>query len=106
MQQQYFNRVYAKTSQVIERSFGLLFGRFRELKCLDMNTIYLIPAIVIACCVLHIVCLDNDDYLLEEHIREGNNESIHLLIRTSPQPGNTETTLLECYLKEEQITLR
>ncbi|XP_064214207.1 uncharacterized protein LOC135266827 [Tribolium castaneum] len=35
--QVYFNTVHAQTRQVIERSFALLFGRFRRLKFLDMN---------------------------------------------------------------------
>ena len=32
-----FNGLQAKTRQVIERSFALLFGRFRRLRYLDMN---------------------------------------------------------------------
>lgn len=66
-----FNTVHAKTRQVIERSFALLFGRFRRLKYLDMNRTDLIPATVIACCVLHNVCLDYRDLLIDNYIREG-----------------------------------
>ncbi|KAK5647839.1 hypothetical protein RI129_002731 [Pyrocoelia pectoralis] len=50
--QKRFNTAHAQTRQVI-RTFTLLFGRFRRLKYLDMNRIDLIPATIIACCVLH-----------------------------------------------------
>jgi hypothetical protein len=33
----YFNSIMAKTRQVVERSFALLFGRFRRVKFLDVN---------------------------------------------------------------------
>ena len=42
---------------VIERSFALLLGRFRRLRHLDMNRIDLIPAVILAACTLHNICL-------------------------------------------------
>ena len=71
-QQSNFNNAHAKTRQVVERSFALLFGRFRRLKYLDMNRTDLIPSTVIACCVLHNICLDYTDLLVGEYIQEGN----------------------------------
>lgn len=38
---------------IIERSFSLLFGRFRRLKYLDMNKIENLLATILAACVLH-----------------------------------------------------
>ena len=70
--QTYFNTVHATTRQVIERAFALLFGRFRRLKFLDMNRQDLIPATVLAACVLHNLCLNHDDLLIERYIQEGN----------------------------------
>lgn len=66
----YFNRAHAKTRQVVERSFALLFGRFRRLKFLDMNRTDFIPPTVLACCVLHNICLDRE-VLIEDYIVEG-----------------------------------
>lgn len=66
-----FNKVHAKTRQVIERSFGLLFGRLRRLRYLDMNRTDWIPSTVIASCVIHNICLDHNDLLLENFINEG-----------------------------------
>ncbi|CAH1366933.1 unnamed protein product [Tenebrio molitor] len=70
--QQNFNSKITSTRQVIERSFSLLFGRFRRLKYLDMNTTAFIPATVLAACVLHNMCLTNDSPdTIKEMIREG-----------------------------------
>lgn len=85
--QTHFNICHARTRQVIERSFALLFGRFRRLQQqLDMNRIDLIPKTIIACCVLHNICLMDPDTLLQEYINEAlmrsniednnNNESV------------------------------
>lgn len=50
---------------VVERSFAGLKGRFRRLKYLDMNRIDLIPQVVIAACVLHNICIMEDDSVEE-----------------------------------------
>ncbi|XP_018403784.1 PREDICTED: putative nuclease HARBI1 [Cyphomyrmex costatus] len=70
-QQETFNTRISQTRQTIERTFALLFGRFRRLKYLDMNRIELIPTTILACCVLHNICLDFDDDLIREYIQEG-----------------------------------
>lgn len=71
-----FNHVLSQTRQTIERAFALLKGRFRRLKYLDMSRINLIPATILACCVLHNICLQNTDDI-ENYILEGreNNEN-------------------------------
>lgn len=56
-----FNKLHAKARQVIERAFALLFGRLRRLRYLDMNRIDLIPSTIIACCVIHNMCLNYED---------------------------------------------
>lgn len=48
-----FNRKLSATRCVIERAFGQLKGRFRRLKYLDMNRTDFIPSVIMACCVLH-----------------------------------------------------
>lgn len=59
--QKHFNTCHAKTRQTIERCFALLFGRFRRLKYLDMNRIDFIAPTIIAACVLHNICLNNEE---------------------------------------------
>ena len=66
-----FNTVHARSRQVIERAFALLFGRFRRLRYLDMNRVDLIPVTIIAACTLHNICLMQADNLIEEYVNEG-----------------------------------
>lgn len=68
-----FNYLHARTRQIVERSFSLLFGRFRRLNYLNMSRADLIPATIIACCVLHNACLC-DVKSLDEHLRTEANE--------------------------------
>lgn len=73
----HFNSVLSRTRQTIERSFALLFGRFRRLKFLDMNRHDLIPATILASCVLHNICLNHVDLLIEDYINEGIENVVH-----------------------------
>lgn len=57
--------------QVIERAFALLKGRFRRLKYLHMSCIDLIPYVILACCVLHNICLEGCDDDIRDFIDEG-----------------------------------
>ncbi|KAJ8912706.1 hypothetical protein NQ315_012260 [Exocentrus adspersus] len=67
--QKKFNIAHASTRVAIERTFGLLKGRWRRLKYLEIHVIELIPQIVSAACVLHNFCssdeISEDDILSE-----------------------------------------
>lgn len=54
--QKNFNKIHSKSRVVIEQAFGLLKGRFRRLKYLDMTRPDLIPLIIISACILHNLC--------------------------------------------------
>lgn len=70
--QKHFNHILSQTRQTVERSFALLFGRWRRLKFLDMTRTDLVPATVMACCVLHNFCISSPDQdNFDEYIREG-----------------------------------
>lgn len=69
-QQENFNTLVSQTRQTNERAFALIFGRFRRLKYLDMNRVDLIPGTILACCVLHNICLDFGDDLILEYVQE------------------------------------
>lgn len=75
--QQLYNHYLSATRQVIERAFGLLFGRFIRLKFLNMSKSASIPNTIIACCVLHNLGLAEKNYgdFIEEgmpHVVENN----------------------------------
>jgi len=56
-----FNKTLSSARCTIERAFALLKGLFRRLKMLDMARLDLVPEVIVACCVLHNVCLDMQD---------------------------------------------
>ncbi|XP_025162707.1 putative nuclease HARBI1, partial [Harpegnathos saltator] len=60
--QKNYNFCHSSARTTIERAFGLLKGRFRSLlTILDMDRIDCIPDFILACCVLHNICLLRDD---------------------------------------------
>lgn len=66
-----FNRSLSAARSCIERAFALLKGRFRRLKYLDMSDVQKIPYVIIACCVLHNICINlKDDISIESDNRE------------------------------------
>ncbi|CAD6222125.1 GSCOCG00013000001-RA-CDS [Cotesia congregata] len=73
--QKNYNFCHSSARIAIERAFGLLKKRFRSLlTVLDMNRTDLIPEYIIACCVLHNICLlKEDEFLIEEIIEENAN---------------------------------
>ena len=52
-----YNTALSKTRCVIERAFALLKGRFRRLRFLNLIRLDLFPTFIIACCVLHKICI-------------------------------------------------
>lgn len=67
-QQKNFNYKFSACRVKIENAFGLLKSRFRQLIRLDFNTVRRSSQFIIACCVLHNLCIINADNLddLEE----------------------------------------
>lgn len=65
--QKRFNKELSKMRQVIERAFALLKGRFRRLKFLPIVSPEQMFYTIMACCVLHNICLrqelNNEDFI-------------------------------------------
>jgi len=60
--QKNFNICHSSARVVIERAFGLLKTRFRSIRTvLAMDRYDLIPMFIIACCVMHNICLLRGD---------------------------------------------
>lgn len=57
-----FKRVLSKTRMPVERGFGLLKCRFRRLFYLSLQKVAYGLLIIVACCVLHNICLDRSIY--------------------------------------------
>ncbi|XP_062572772.1 putative nuclease HARBI1 [Saccostrea cucullata] len=60
-QQKLFNKTHSRCREVIERAFGMLKNRFRRLYRFEMLDLTLLVNNVLAACVLHNICISEDD---------------------------------------------
>lgn len=56
-----YNYRFSKTRVKIENAFGLLKSRFRQLIRLDFWKVKTMSRFILSCCVLHNLCIDNND---------------------------------------------
>lgn len=68
-----FNLRLSKTRVKIENAFGLLKQRFRQLMRTDFWQVLTTSHFIIAVCVLHNICITNEDYWEEIDIQEHHN---------------------------------
>lgn len=52
-EQTHYNYIHASIRKSIERTFGLLKGKWRSLKALESTNLLYVQDHVVACCVLH-----------------------------------------------------
>lgn len=61
--QTHYNYTHSSIRSTVERAFGLLKGRFTRLKYLDQNDTKLMVKAIVTGCILHNICiLNNDDF--------------------------------------------
>lgn len=76
-QQTEFNYLHSSTRMAVEKAFGLLKGRFRRLKFLELQDMQFISELITACCILHNICVDKGNpYDFDEEVVEGNIDEI------------------------------
>lgn len=63
LEQTRFNEILSGTRQIVERSFALLKGRFRRLLYLDCVSMETVVDTIVVCCILHNICILNQDEL-------------------------------------------
>ncbi|KAH6946366.1 hypothetical protein HPB50_013125 [Hyalomma asiaticum] len=71
-----FNYRLSSTRVVIENAFALLKQRFRQLRYIEFTKVDKITQFIIACCVLHNICLDSGDTGVEDLLTEEEREEI------------------------------
>ncbi|XP_070548138.1 putative nuclease HARBI1 [Ptychodera flava] len=76
IEQRIFNTEVSRARQTIERAFGHLKGRFRKLRDFFADDIELIVDGTISACVMHNICILNDEELLEEYEDEEVNNDL------------------------------
>jgi hypothetical protein len=87
--QRQFNKQFCATRVLIENAFGLLKSRFRQLTELDLHSVDKISKFIISCCVLHNLCIDNnDDFICDDIDNELDNQE------PNAEDGREQETLL------------
>ena len=82
--QRRFNETHASIRSTIERAFGLLKGRFSRLQHIDQRNTQTIVTTVLAACVLHNICIfNNDDF--EDVLFEDDGDVVP---QCGPHPAN------------------
>ena len=78
-QQRRYNTAHSSTRMVVERSIGLFKNRFRKLKTMmDVDKIEDIPEIIVSSCILHNICIiedDIDDFLDDSNDDDDNDDN-------------------------------
>lgn len=64
--QKEFNAKFSATRVLIENAFSTLKKRFRQLIYLELHTVHWLNKFILACCVLHNLCIESGDVAPED----------------------------------------
>lgn len=95
--QRNYNTKLSKTRIIIERTFAMLKGRFRKLNHVYMYNTEMISLLVLACCVLHNICIDIEDEPFLEDIldmKDGNENNQNYAVMGGDEKRNIIAQLL------------
>ena len=68
----WFNRKHSSTRMCVERGFGILKARFKEIGSKSSLKLDFLPTVVHCCCVLHNILLASKDLTLDQILVECN----------------------------------
>lgn len=75
-----YNLKFSQTRVKIENAFGMLISRFRQLMRLDFLHVETAAKFIVACCTIHNICIDKNDFWEAENTNQDNEEeSIHII---------------------------
>ncbi|XP_070528297.1 uncharacterized protein, partial [Cardiocondyla obscurior] len=95
LRQKNYNYCHSSTRVIIEKTFGLLKGRFRSLlHVLSMTRTDLIARYILACCVLHNVCVLKNDELDILPLNIERNGNVHQQVIDNSQVGAIKRDLI------------
>ena len=66
----WFNRKHSSTRMSVERGFGILKARFKEIGTKTSLKLDFLPTVVHACCVLHNILLASKDRTLHQILED------------------------------------
>ncbi|XP_066598850.1 putative nuclease HARBI1 [Prorops nasuta] len=73
-----YNRKLSAIRMVIERTYGLLKARFRKLKYVYMYDTDMIPLIILTCCILHNICIDNEKEQFDPTVNDEDDYNVEI----------------------------
>lgn len=66
----WFNRKHSSTRMSVERGFGILKSRFKEIGTKSLLKLDFLPTVVHCCCILHNILLASKDRTLDQILAE------------------------------------
>lgn len=102
-----YNDAHSATRQTIERAFGLLKGRWRRLKYLEMRDLQFIPKMILGAFVMHNLALDVDctDLLDFDSNDEQDTDNLGLVQQPTDPTGSARSENVKGKEKREQLVL-
>ena len=92
--QKKFNYCLCSTRTVIEHAFGMLKGRFRRLQHINMRSIEYVVKSVITACVLHNICIKNEDEIEECYVGAPDEDTVSYNLPAAESEGTLKRILL------------
>lgn len=102
-----YNTRLSQARMIIQRAIGLLKGRFRSLlDTLPMRRTDLIPKYIIACCILHNICIIQNDHMdvpiiVQQDEFAQNNIQIGVNAQGQREEGIAKCNTIMYYLQNE-----
>lgn len=100
-----YNTTLSQARMMVERTIGLLKGRFRSLlDILPMRRTDLIPKYICACCVLHNICLIRNDWIdipIIVHTDEPMQRNMENILQISREEGIDKRNAIVYHLQNE-----
>lgn len=100
IEQMRYNQRLSSIRSIIERAFGLLKGKFRKLKYLEMYNLSLINYAIASACILHNFILmeegddDDDNYIVDDEIQDEENDIEHIEIDGDDTNGRDKRNII------------
>lgn len=95
-----FNKKLSGSRVLIENTFGIFKGRFRQVLHLDMHYMSKITKFILACCVLHNLCIDKNDFI-DLHV---DTENLHNVNNELPLLVDSEVELRKTVKENEMLS--
>lgn len=101
-----YNHKFSATRVKIENAFGLLKQRFRQLKYLEFHSVDKVSKFILACCVLHNICIEaNDIEQLESDENEEENTCSDAVDEENDYSEDYDDieNIVDCRASEEKV---